>query len=104
MVMAVASPLYLQIGMGGLMGDRCEPELFMANVHESIIAWTRQTYRIVDRILVTKCALFEVGVNASLDTFIDDIFRFLLLPEEREAATISNVDSHDLNKHLKDRA
>ena len=111
---AAGEHTFLNNKMGGFMGDQNEPEMFMDNFHRALVEWLRLSYKNNDRHLVATSPVFpDSRQNASIYTFLDDIFRFMVfsrgagakgdLPDERSAIAVSNGDSACLNKALAQR-
>ena len=67
----------LRPGSGGLMGDSNEPEYFMGNYCKALDKWLAKQYKAFTKWMVSRCALVEGPADSSVNTFVDDVFRFI---------------------------
>ena len=71
--------LAVRSGSGGFMGDTSEPEIFMHNYHHAVRAWANFERRQSNNDTTITFGRFGT-VDASMGTFMDDIFKTLLIP------------------------
>ena len=68
------------------MGDTSEPEIFMQNYHHAVRAWATFERRQSSNSTTITFGQFAT-IDASMGTFMDDIFKTLLIPKEVISAT-----------------
>jgi len=93
-------PLVMQLGSGGTMGDKSEPEAFMGNFYNTISEWNHDAYAAYAKNLVTISPIDESRNEASMGAFIDDLLRLLPFTDISSALEIFHWDNRCVDSHL----
>lgn len=94
-------PLVMQLGSGGTMGDKSEPEAFMGNFYKTVSKWNWDAYDAYAKKLVFTSPIDESKCDGSMGSFIDDLLRLLPFTDMSSGMHIFNWDNETLDHHLR---